>query len=908
MPISSCIRFFVTAVCGVFMAGIGTSGLAQTEQVARVDGRFAMAGLNEVPDFQKHVSPLLGRVGCNGRACHGSFQGQGGLRLSLFGYDFDADHQALLAEGSGRIDLETADESLILTKPTDAEDHGGGERFKPDSWQYNLLKAWITNGAKNTSEPMQLVKLDVQPARLTFAEFSEQTNLKVTAVWADGTGEDVTPLCRFQSNDPSVVEVNPDGHVTSGGFGDSHIVVFYDNGVATVPVMRPFPKERMTASADNIGESNPIDRLVGDKLRAMNLQRSELADDVTFLRRVSLDIAGTLPTPGEVRAFLEDKSPEKRQRKIDELLETPAYVAWQTTFLCDITGNNSQELRDLNYGAELASQQWYDWIKRRVETNTSYDKIVEGIVLSKSRSSEESYYDYCSTMSEMVEKKSTEAFANRDVMPYYWMRRDNQDRDTRAIAFAQNFLGLQIQCAQCHKHPFDRWSQKDFEEFSRFFTGIAFEKGRPTSTEDRADMQKILEGLDVEGKRLDNKMQKMIADAARQGQVVPFPQVMITKPKIPNDARKPKPEKIKGKGSRGPLYFTDARLLGENRVSFKDVDDVREPLMAWVKAKENPFFARAYVNRIWARYFGVGIVNPIDDLNLANPASNEPLLDYLATQFVERGYDMKWLHREIANSRTYQTSWQPNESNSADRRNFSHAYPRRLPAELVVDAMVQASSNDSENEAFLEEISSRATALPGTVNGRAMRRDRNNGFALDAFGRSTRNNNCDCDRSNETSLIQTVYLQNDRDVHFWIGHPQSWVSQTAGVEIDKKVRTEMTNQLAAGRQQLDRMEKQREKLLASKREVPETLIDKIAQIKERIATVQKKLDGQSNLAAVADQTKLIEEAYLRTLSRFPTSSEIARCESFIAEAKSLRDGLAGVMWTLLNTKEFIVNH
>jgi hypothetical protein len=884
------------------------SGLAQTEKsllLPGVDQRAISESPLDSVDFQKHISPLLGRVGCNNRNCHGSFQGQGGLQLSLFGYDFAADHLVLLADGRGRVDLESVEDSLVLTKPSGIDEHGGGEIFAEDSWQYRVLKAWIEKGAPPTTEPVKLLALEVVPAALNFSESDQQMTLQVIAVWEDGTREDVTALSRFQANDLAICSVDETGLVTSGGFGDTHIVVFYDNGVTAIPVLRPYPVQdlpdlRIASAGD--GETE-IDRFVGEKLRLLNLPRSELADDLTFLRRVSLDIAGTLPSPESIRQFLADSSPDKRARKIDELLETPAYISWQTTFLCDISGNNTEELNRTN--SPIASQQWFDWIRHRVADNVPYNEIVAGLVVSHSRQSDESLYDFCSTMSEMARSGQTDPFVVRAEMPYYWMRNDNQDKDSRAIAYAQNFLGLQIQCAQCHKHPFDRWTQQDFAEFSRFFTGMEIARGNGSTPEEKADYQRIMADLNLEGKRFDNQAQRMARDAIRAGGVMPFPYLQVTKPRLPRAERN---QAERGRGNRGPLYYTDAQILGGPRVSFKNSDDVRELLMGWTEAADNPYFARVYVNRVWARYFGIGIVNPVDDLNSANPPSNPALLDYLAEGFIASGFDMKWVHREIANSRTYQTSWQPVGANAADERNFSRALPRRLPAELVVDSIAQASANDRDNLQFLQEVNDRAVSVPGTTYGRAARGNRNNAFALTAFGRSTRSNNCDCDRSDETSLIQTVYIQNDRDVHQWIADREGWVSQVVGPEINPRQLNELRNQLSQERQQLKRQTQRREVLVNAGRDVPVELEERIEKVTTRISERQAQLDSLNQPRATLSVTEMIEEAYLRTVSRFPTTAEIERCQRFIEESKSLREGLSGVLWTLINTKEFVVNH
>lgn len=901
-----CFSQLLPVPTGAFAKDRGADGSETSAPPDRleVSARFA-TDKDETPNFQRHVSPLFGRLGCNGRSCHGSFQGQGGFQLSLFGYDFQADHLALLAEGSGRIDLEEPEESLILSKPIDAEGHGGGKRFEQGSWEYNLLKNWIAGGAEAVTQPERLAALQVTPSSIDFSVHPQQQQLQVIARWADGSEEDVTALARFQTKDQSLAEVDVKGLVSARDPGDTQIIVSYDNAVVPVEVYRPYRTPIAQAESTPTPEQ-PVDRLVQAKLDRLGLDRSPLADDLTFLRRVSLDICGTLPSPTEVKQFALDPSPDKRARKIAELLETPAYAAYWTTFLCDLTGNNSQELREVSINSDLGSQLWYDWIYERVKRNVAYSEIVRGIVLGQSRSAEESYTEYCERMSRMMNEKDTSSFVALDSMPLYWMRRETQSLEERTISFAHAFLGVQIQCAQCHKHPFDQWSKDDFAQFSRFFSGVEYSRGRLKSPSEREELKKIMEALGIAPNTRGGNLQKQIAEAAKAGKTVPFPLLYVTKPKI---QRTPEEQQAFAKaGKRGPLYYNDAKLLGNEPLNLQGVSDARQLVIDWMLQADNPYFARALVNRVWAKYFGVGIVNPIDDLSLANPPSNAPLLEYLAEGFVQSGYDLKWLHREIANSRTYQTSWEVTKTNAVDRRNFSHALPRRLPAELVVDTCLQATASDKDNSLFRETLDDRAIAIAGTSLGRANNRGRNASFALDAFGRSTRSNNCDCDRSNETSLIQTVYLQNDRDIHTLLARPDGWVGEirkqlappaNRGIPTSAELR-KRTGRL---RQQLESAQK------ADKPQQVEQLQKRLAQAARQLQQIEAaELAVKSEEQLQAKRAELVVEAYLRTLGRFPSSDEVQRCEQFFDESADLAAGLSGVMWALINTKEFIVNH
>lgn len=912
---------------------------------------------DEIPDFQRHVGPLLGRLGCNGRSCHGSFQGQGGLQLSLFGYDFDKDHQALIEDGTYRVDLEDPLDSLILTKPTDPEDHGGGVRFTESSWQYHLLKNWIKGGAKDLKTGLRLENLKVIPAEIQSR--SEQVDqLQVIAQWSDGTHEDVTPLSRFQSNNPQVASVNETGKIVGGDRGDTHVIVFYDNEVISIPVLSS-TGEAIDPSTMPFVNPTEIDTLVMAKLNRLGIQPSGSIDDLAFLRRVSLDITGTLPTPDEIREFLADDHPDKRTQKIEALLETEAYAAWWTTFLCDLTGNSSRQLNNVAYG-DMAAKGWYEWIHHRVKENVPYDEIVRGIVMSNSRDEGESLTEYSSRMSADVKDGSAERFAECSSMPYYWMRREFQDKDARAISFAHSFLGVKIQCAQCHKHPFDQWTQDDFTQFARFFSGVSIRQPQRAMPSEQEELDAIFAKLEIDPTEVrGGNLRRQLTQKARQGNVVPFPELNVgparkdreelqaeqeamkqqmaetqSMSQMDSDDEmmggappKAQPQKKLTKAQRRELqrkqqaqrraqqrrmrFYTDAILLGGDGVQLNQLSDAREPAMQWLLHESNPYFAKAIVNRIWARYFGVGIVEPADDLNLANPPSNGPLLDYLADGFVANGYDLKWVHRQIANSHIYQRSWESNESNAHDRRNFSHALPRRLPAEVVFDAVTIATASDDQRSNPLETLKGRAIAIPGTAAYGNRRRGGNSmAFAMRLFGRSTRESSCDCDRSDETSLVQSVFMKNDRHIHEQINRDNGWVG-TLRKELQRpSVTPKQRQDLRQAREKVKQLQ------AALKRAENKNQTKEVERLRKRIRQFRVRINQAERVIAEAEKPTEIQstpdewvtEAWLRTLSRFPTEDELERCREYFADDEDPVNALSGVMWALLNTKEFIVNH
>lgn len=852
--------------------------------------RFEADGVNEVPDFQKHVAPLMGRLGCNGRACHGSFQGAGGLQFSLFGYDFKMDHQNLL----DRIDTEDPAASYALEKATAVEPHEGGQRMKVGGWEYKVFLKWIEGGAKSIGEkPLDLDRLEVSPAEIVFSSKDQTQQLKAVAVWADGTREDVTPLCRFTTNDDVIAQIDGEGMVTSGDVGDAHVVVAYDNKVVPVQVIQPV--------SDKVGDKYPqlaattrIDELVLDKLSKLGVIPSEVCSDAEFLRRVSLDIAGTLPTAQEVRQFLADSSPDKRARKVDELLQTPAYAAWWTTRLCDWTGCSDQQLNNVNPASrQKGSEDWYTWINGRVAENVSYDKICEDIIVASSRLPGESYRDYCKRMSAYAHDKD-QSFADQPGLVYFWGRQNFRTSEDRAIGFAYTFMGTRIQCAQCHKHPFDVWTKDDFEQFMTFFDRVNFAR----QGTDRDEYRAIIKELGVEDLK-GNDQRKELQKAVAQGKTIPFPELVVQQPRI-TDAERRKMQQAKKAGKKYvPPPAQTARLLGEQEVDLKNIEDPRVALMDWLRNSPTKLFAKAFVNRVWANYFNVGIVDPTDDLSLGNPPSNKALLDYLANGFIDSGYDMKWLHREICLSDTYQRSWQPNETNVHDERNFSRAVPRRLPAEVAYDALLMATANDKRAETFISNLKDRGLTRTSPPRNAANGPD----YALAVFGRSVRESNCDCDRSSEASLLQTLFVRNDRDTLTMLERRDGWVAQYSG--SGKNNGSDEDRKREVAEQRLERLQ------VALKKAQKQGDKKRIATMKQQIERVEKQVQPFIDAAPQkldVDAKQLVEDAYLRTLSRFPSDQERQLASAYVTDSEDAQAGLRDLMWALINTKEFMVNH
>jgi hypothetical protein len=642
--------------------------------------------------------------------------------------------------------------------------------------------------------------LEILPPEVLLAAPGDSQPLTVVAHWPDGTSEDVTALCRFQSNNEAVATIDEAGCVTAAGRGDGDVVVFYDNGVVAVPVIVPV-SDRTGDNYPDVAAPTEIDRLIVAKLKQLGVVPSPLCSDGEFLRRASIDITGTLPTPGEIEAFVADSSPDKRRRKIDELLDRPAYAAWWTNKLCDFTGCNPMQQPEL--GQDLAAK-WYAWLYRRIAENAPYDQIVEGLVTADGRQAGEDYEAYAAQMSAYFRETSPDDFTERETMPYFWSRRTLEQPRDKALAFAHAFLGVRLDCAECHKHPYDRWTQREFQEVTNLFGGLKY----GVAPESREAYRRIAQAA---GAQVDVNKGTSIRDdllvKAETGATIPW-------------------RELYWDGSRGGAK----RVLGFELET--SGGDPRGELMHWLRDPHNPWFARVFVNRVWANYFHRGLVEPTDDLNAANPPVNVPLLDYLAKGFVVNGFDMKWLHREIVRSDAYQRTWRPNETNAGDRRNFSRAVPRRLPAEVLYDALKQATAAEADTAEVIENLDRRAIGhlsmrMAGT-------------YAMRVFGKPDRATNCDCERNDDPSLLQAVFVQNDPLVQSRLAE-SGWLAE---------------------------------------------------------------IEAMSS----PDVPALVREAYLRTVGRTPDDAELARTVEHVRGAESVRAGMADLMWALLNTKEFLLNH
>jgi Protein of unknown function (DUF1549)/Protein of unknown function (DUF1553)/Bacterial Ig-like domain (group 2) len=728
------------------LATIATAVTATAEEPIRLPGGATLKAV----DFERHVAPLLGQLGCNAGACHGSFQGKGGFRLSLFGYDPGMDYRALTRGSFGRrVNPSSPDDSLLLQKPTMQMPHEGGQRLKKDSWQHRIIRRWIADGAKRTAGSGNLRQLSLQPAELKLIEGRSQP-LTVSAQFAHGSKEDVTPFCRFRVQNDAVALVSADGVVTAGVPGDTAVIAEYAGQFATMRVLVPVAASKRLPWPRAGTESGPyrVDGFIDDevfaKLRQLGITPSERCSDADFLRRLTLDTIGRVPTPGEVRAFLKDARPDKRRRMVDRLLSHPMHAALWATRLCDIMGNDLDVLPGSQEMRPKYAKMWHDWLRRRIANNTPYDEIVRGILAATSRG-KTPLKKWISRRAAMLRKARTSFdsdYARQPSLDLYWTRPPDKLAEITAAAF----LGVRIECAQCHKHPFDRWTQTDYRAFVNVFAPVQY----GSSPELRAAVVDLLDArrkLRAAGKPLPPplpRLQEVFLSRNVEWQKDPR-----------TDAPLP-PKALGGPVLSHPVaeaasFRTDAGSVGHVP------GDARRELFRWLVRPDNPYFARTFVNRVWAHYFGRGLVHPVDDFSVVNPPSNAKLLDRLAREFVKSGFDIRRLERAVLNSQTYQLAAKPNRTNRWDRTNFSRAYVRALPAEVAVDSLVQATGIDLDFGRSVPAGSRAIEVAPSRIGGTL-------GRLFNIFERPARKTVCDCERRGDPSIRQSLFLMTDATV------------------------------------------------------------------------------------------------------------------------------------------------
>lgn len=710
--------------------------------------------------FQRDVMAVLSKAGCNMGVCHGNQYGKGGFKLSLRGQDPEIDYETLTRDQSGRrVNRLDSARSLVLLKPTMQVAHEGGRRFDVDSPEYKILEQWIASGLSNDAESNpKLVGVEVTPDDAVVVEPQTDVALRVLARFEDGTERDVTQLTVY-SSDNDLAEISPNGIVRRRELGETTIIARYLDKQS--PIRIAFIAERADFAWSNPEPANVVDELVFEKLQRLQINPSEVCDDTVFIRRVYLDLLGLIPTADESRLFVADSSPDKRSNLIDGLLQRPEFADFWALKWSDLLRNEEKTLD------RKGVQNFHAWIRKNIDDGRPINDFVHDLIAARG-----------STYAEPA--------AN-----YYRAMRDSL---TRAESTAQLFLGVRLQCAKCHNHPFDQWTQDDYYGWANLFSRVQY-------------------------KVLENRRRDTNDSHEFDGEQI----VYMAAGKEPVNPRTGKPQQ--------PQFLSDSQESPP-----KDADRL-ESLADWLTSPDNPRFAANQVNRIWFHLMGRGIVDPIDDFRDTNPPANPALLDALAEQFVRGNYDLRATVRLIANSKTYQLSSEPNESNVDDERNFSHASVRRLSAEQFLDSATQVLGVPVPFNGF--PLGMRAGQIPGVnaIRDRDQPPSVGDQF-LKAFGKPERLQTCECERSDETTLNQAFQLVSGPLLNNLVSDDKNCLS--------KALQTAATND------------------------------------------------------------ELVTELYWSALSRAPNGDELRVTAAYLQNAKGRRRAVEDLVWSLLNSQEFLL--
>ncbi|MBI1348238.1 DUF1553 domain-containing protein [bacterium] len=645
--------------------------------------------------FLNDVEPVLTKAGCNVGVCHAKAgNGQNGFQLSLLGFEPLEDYEHLAKESRGRrLSTGVPEQSLLLLKATGTLPHGGGVRLHADSPEYRILRDWIGQGAASDIEQApSLVNVEIIPPEGTMPPKSEQS-LQVIARFSDGSSRDVTRQALFESNDPAMAEVSPQGNVHSLDItGKVSVMVRYQSRITVFNATIP-----QGASVNSLPEaSNFVDEHVFANLKALGVPPSPVCDDATFLRRVTLDIAGRLPTNDETQAFLASTDADKREQWVDTLLRSPEYADFFAGKWAALLKNRRDDTSDM-----VANFAFHAWIRDSLLANKPYDQFVR----------------------ELLAATGT-VIGNP---PVAWYKRVKEPKN-QLEDVAQLFLGVRMQCAQCHHHPFERWSQDDYYSLAAFFSQV----GRKPSGVRDEDLIFHKRG------------------------VAQFVNMKTGQPRKP-------------------------AALGDEIPEIAPDTDPRLKLADWMSSPTNPFFAKSLVNRYWKHFFQRGLIEPEDDIRDSNPPTNPELLAALEQHFITSGFDLRALIRAITTSHAYQLSSIPTPDNLNDRQNYSRYYPRRMPAEVLLDSIDQLAGTQTDFPNL--PAGTRAIALPDNSY------NRSSPF-LRVFGRPEGESVCECERVQSSSLAQSLHLMNAPDIKAKLGHANGRAQELAKAESspEEKVR------------------------------------------------------------------------------------------------------------------------
>lgn len=788
-------------------------------------------------EFVRDVAPILSRAGCTAGTCHGSAQGRNGFKLSLRGYDPLADVRALTDDlASRRVNIASPDDSLMLLKSTGAVPHVGGQLTRPGEPYYEIIRAWIANGAKLEAAKAKVAKIEVLPANPVVQKLGGKQQLRVIATYTNGKVRDVSREAFIDSGNTEVATAAPTGGLmTAIRRGEAPMLVRFEGAYAatTLTVMG----DRAGFAWQDPPAFNKIDELTAAKWKRMKIQPSDLCDDASFLRRASIDLTGLPPTVEEVRAFLADnrESKVKRDELIDKLVGSEAYIDYWTNKWADLLQVNRKFLGP--QGAATFRQ----WIRNEVAKNTPYDQFAHKVL--------------------------TASGSNRENPPasYYKILRDP---DLIMENTTHLFLAVRFNCNKCHDHPFERWTQDNYYETAAYFARIDLKA-------DAKGGGGTIGGTAVEkGKPL----YEMVEDK-KDGEMRHLRTGAIAAPKFPYDVK----FESKAEASR------------------------RDQLAGWITSSGNPYFARSYVNRLWGYLFGVGIIDPIDDIRAGNPATNPELLDYLTKEFIDSGFNVQHVLKLIAKSRTYQLSVATNKWNADDKINYSHATARRLPAEVLLDSLYRATGSQSKIPGV--PPGTRAAALPDSGV------ELPSGF-LGTFGRPARESSCECERTGNLQLGPVMALVNGQTLADAIGDPANELAKLVGKEADdaKLVnelflrilnRSATEAEIKAGIETIRSIGQDHDKLVAAmkKREqevaagIPKLEAERqagIAKAKTELEAYQKQTAAQ-----VAEQTKQRNDRIQQAETALKQHEE--KLAPKLAEWEKAQSGTSG--WTVLKPSE-----
>ncbi|MCE9565331.1 MAG: DUF1549 and DUF1553 domain-containing protein [Planctomycetes bacterium] len=689
----------------------GTTEIVATfgDKTARVPLTVTHMGDDLPLNFTNQIVPIFTKLGCNSGGCHGKLAGQNGFRLSLLGFEPDLDFTTTVKEGRGRrMFPANPDASLFLMKATGRSPHGGGKKMEPDSDEYKLVRRWIGAGMPwgETTDPT-VTKITVFPEHRVMSRGSKQ-QFAVYAHYTDGTIEDISRRAQYECNDTEIATVDLNGAVrTLQMSGEAAVMARYQGMVAvfraTVPLGVKTPDW-------NFETKTVVDQHTAKKWKELGLVPSELCSDEVFVRRVFLDITGSLPTPKQIMEFVDDKDATKRDKLVDRLLETPEYAYYFANKWADIL----RVKRRAEATRANGTFAFHEWIREKIASDTPYSEFVRGVLTANGD-----------------ERKSP---------PTVWYKEiDKPEQFVDDVS--QVFLGQRLACANCHHHPYEKWSQDDYWGLAAFYGRV----GR--------------KNLVVPGSNADRQAQLVVVFSKATGNVT---------------------NKRTGKSA-------DIKPLDASPMEVSTEDDPRQKLVDWMVAPQNPFFARAVANRYWAHFLGRGIVDPLDDMRITNPPSNPELLDALAKNLVDNKFSLKSLIKTICKSRTYQLSSTPNDFNKSDKQAYARYYPKRLQAEVLLDALCQATDSPNRFNGLPTDKNApnRAIMLPD---------ESFSSYFLDVNGRPQRISACECERVNEANLAAVLHMLNSDEVQGKITRAGGRADKLASAE-DKRPETEKVTDL-----------------------------------------------------------------------------------------------------------------